>query len=228
MNLREILSAVLGESGYLVPDSFFGSTSPDDLQMCYLANRASSFLREKGFQRLSSGRYTITLTSATDYTLPSDYLEIVPDTAMINGRLDAVNLPTDPETWAFLKSQNSTSSYTVYARIIDNELNVHAPTVGAIFAFEYIKNTPILATDGTTYKQRFTADTDNWLLDDDLLILEVKWRFMQAKGLEGWQVAATESSQYRNSVMARDKTARTLGGSYRDPWLPEPNTRLWV
>ena len=226
MNLREILSAVYGETGYVVPDSFFGSPSPDDIQVCYLANRASSYLREKGFQRLIK-RYTITLTTSETYALPSDYLEIVPDTAYIDGRIDAAYLPTSAPTWAWLKSQNSTSSYTVFSRIIDNELNINAPSPGEVLAFEYISNAPITDSTGVTYKQRFENDTDEWLLDDDLLILETKWRFEKAKGIEGWEVSAQESKDYRNSVMARDKTAKTIGPR-QDSVLAEPYTPLWV
>lgn len=226
MNLREILSAVMGESGFLVPDSFFGSTSPDDLQMCYLANRASSYLREQGYQKLIK-RGTITLTSATSYALPSDYLEIVPNTSMIEGRIDAMDLPTDPSTWAYLQSVSSTSDYTVHARIINGEFAVFAPTVGEVVAFEYISNSPILDTDGTTYKQRFTADTDNWLLDDDLLILEIKWRYKKEKGIADWQTDMQEAAQYRNSVMARDKSGKTIGGS-RYLLGGEPYTNLWI
>ena len=226
MNIREILSAVLGEAGYLIPTSFFGSTSPDDLQMCYLANRASSFLREKGFQKLTK-RATITLTAATTYTLPADFLELVPDSMMVDGRLDAVNLPTDAQTWSYLISQTSTSNYVVYARIMNGVLNVFSPTSGAILDYEYVSNAPITDVSGATYKERFTVDTDLWLLDADLIILETKWRFMQAKGLEGWQVCAEEAAQYRLSVLARDKSAKTISPNALG-FLPEPHTRLWV
>lgn len=226
MNFREIASAVYGETGYVVPDSFFGSPSPDDIQVCYLANRAAAYLREKGFQKLIK-RYEITLTTAESYALPSDYLEIVPDTTMINGRIDAVNLPTTAPTWAWLKSQNSTSSYTVFARIINDELAINAPDAGEVVAFEYISNAPITDSNSETYKQRFTDDYDIWLLDDDLLILETKWRFEKAKGIDGWEVSAQESKDYRNSVMARDKSAKTIG-QRTDDVLSEPYTRLWV
>ena len=226
MNLREILIAVMGESGFLVPDSFFGSTSPDDIQMCYLANRASSDLREQGYQKLIK-RGAITLTSATSYALPSDYLEIVPNTSMIEGRIDAMDLPTDPSTWAYLQSVSSTSDYTVHARIINGEFAVFAPTVGEVVAFEYISNSPILDTAGVTYKQRFTADTDDWLLDDDFLILEIKWRYKKEKGIADWQTDMQEAAQYRNSVMARDKSGKTIG-SVRNTLGGEPYTNLWI
>lgn len=226
MNLREVLSAVLGEVGFLVPESFFGSTSPDDLQMCYLANRASSYIREQRFQKIAK-RYSFTLTTALTYPMPTDFLEIIPDTMMVDGRIDAVNLPTDPSTWAYLKSMTSSSSYTVFARIMNDLITIHSPTVGSVVQFEYISNSPVLAADAVTYKERFTADTDTWLLDADLLILEIQWRFLKMKGLPEWEAALSECKGQRNAVLARDKSAKTLGPKAND-FLPEPNTRLWV
>lgn len=226
MILREVLSAVMGESGFLVPDSFVGSASTDDVQMVYLANRAVTFLLEKGFQRLRK-RYTITLTSATDYTMPSDFLELVSDTARINGRIETLNLPTNTPEWAYLKASAGPTNYVVKARILNNQLSIYSPTVGAVLSFEYIGKYAILATDGVTYKQRFTADTDGWLLDDDLLILETRWRFEKAKGIENWQATEQECTEYRNSVMGRDNSSQTILGE-PEAYSGEPYTRQWI
>ncbi len=226
MNLREILSAVLGEAGFLVPDAFVGSNSPDDVQMVYLANRASSFLLEKGFQRLHK-RSSITLTTATSYDLPNDFLELVPDTARVNGRIDTLNLPTSAPLWAYLQASTAASNYIVKARILDNKLNVFSPSPGDVVSFEYVSKYPVLGADGVTYQQRFLADLDSWLLDDDLIVLEVRWRFERAKGLPDWQATAAEAQQYRNSVMGRDSSSQTIL-SNDGPFDPAPYTNLWV
>lgn len=226
MNLREILSAVLGEVGFLVPDSFVGSTSPDDVQMVYLANRASAFLLEKGFQRLHK-RSSITMTAATSYALPSDFLELVPDTARVNGRIDTLNLPTSAPEWAYLQASTAASNYIVKARILDNKLNVFSPSAGDVVSFEYVSKFPVLGADGVTYQQRFLADLDSWLLDDDLIVLETRWRFEKAKGLPDWQITQAEAQQYRNSVMGRDSSSQTII-TVDDGWSPAPYTNLWV
>lgn len=226
MVLREILSAVLGEAGYLVPDAFVGSNAPDDLQMVYLANRAVSFLKEKGFQGMRK-RYSITLTTATQYDMPSDFLELVPDTARVNGRIDTLNLPTTPPEWAYLQASTAASNYIVKARFLDGKLNIFSPSAGDVVSFEYVSKFPILSSDGVTYQQRFATDDDSWLLDDDLLILETRWRFEKAKGLDGWQVTQAEATQYRNSVMGRDNSAQTILDT-AEHWTAEPYTNLWV
>lgn len=225
-SLRTILSAVLGESGFLVPTSFVGSTAPDDLQLVYLANRAANALREAGFNKLVK-RNTTTLTTATTYALPSDFLEIVPDTMRIVGRIDAANFPAQPDWWSYLQSMSGPVGIPVNVRLINGLLNVYSPTDGAVIAYEYISNMPITDSTGVTAKASFTDDGDLWLLDADLLMLEVRWRFLQAKGLD-WQSVAMECKSYRNSVRGRDAGSQTLTTAAPDPTSFEPYTPLWV
>jgi hypothetical protein len=209
-----------------VPDSFVGSASPDDVQMVYLANRAAAYLREKGFQRLRL-RANITLTAATIYDLPSDFLEMVPDTARVNGRIDTMNLPTGAPEWAYLQASTAASNYIVKARILGDKLNVFSPSPGDVVSFEYISQFPILGADGITRQERFQADADSWLLDDDMLILETRWRFEKAKGLPDWQVTQGEAMQHRNAVMGRDNSAQTILSDSPEH-TGEPYTNLWV
>jgi hypothetical protein len=225
MTLKDILGAVMGEQGFLVPTSFVGSTSPDDLQMVYLANRATSFIREQQFQRCLR-RSTTTLTASQTYPLPSDYLEIIPDTMRIVGRVDKVNFPCTPEFWSYLLSQSGPVGIPVNVRIIANELNVYSPTVGDVLAFEYVSNAPVTSSANVP-QQRFLADNDVWLMDDDLLILETRWRWLQVKGLPDWEAVFGECKNHRNAVRGRDRGAQIITGT---PLVygNEPYTNLWV
>jgi hypothetical protein len=227
MSLRTILSAVMGESGFVIPTSFVGSTSPDDLQMVYLANRAANAIREAGFEKLVK-RNTTTLTTATTYALPDDFLEIVPDTMRIVGRIDVANFPAQADWWSYLQSMAGPVGIPVNVRLINGLLNVYSPTENDVIAYEYISNMPITDSTGATPKASFTADEDLWLLDDDLLILEVRWRYLQAKGLPDWQLVAQECKNYRNSVKGRDAGSQTLTHGSIDPTAFEPYTPLWV
>ena len=46
--LKQILDAVMGESGFLIPSSYANSPNPDDVQLLHLANAASDDIRELG------------------------------------------------------------------------------------------------------------------------------------------------------------------------------------
>jgi hypothetical protein len=54
---------------------------------------------------------------------------------------------------------------------------------GHEIAFEYASDMAILAVDGVTWKKRFSADTDSFMLDEDLLLLGLNWKWRREQGL---------------------------------------------
>lgn len=225
-SLLQIAQAVMGESGFLVPTAVVNSPNPDDVQLLYLANRAAAAIVEGEWQRLVK-RNTTTLTTATTYALPSDYLEIVPDTMRLVGRLDLARFPTSPGFWSYLQSMSGPVGIPVNVRIMADLINVYSPSEGDVMAFEYFSNAPILAADASTTRTRFALDTDLWQLDDDLLILETRWRFLKAKGLPDWDAVMAEARQRRILLKGRDIGAQTFGDVAPNE-LTEPFTNLWV
>ncbi|WNV09955.1 hypothetical protein [Tardiphaga sp. 709] len=72
-----------------------------------------------------------------------------------------------------------------------------APAPGAL-VWEYISKNWVLKVDGTT-SDRMTTDTDTPLLDDQLVIMGVKWRMWQIKGFE----YAAMQQEYLDAVNAK-------------------------
>lgn len=72
------------------------------------------------------------------------------------------------------------------------------PPAGHQIAFEYASDFAIKAVDGVTWKKRFTADSDSFALDEDLLLLGLRWKWKKEKGLS----FATEKLDYE-SVLAQ-------------------------
>jgi len=72
-----------------------------------------------------------------------------------------------------------------------------APAPGAL-VWEYISKNWVLKVDGTT-TDRMTTDTDTPLLDDQLVIMGVKWRMWQIKGFE----YAAMQQEYIDAVNAK-------------------------
>lgn len=50
--LKQILDAVMGESGFLIPSQYANSSNPDDVQLLHLANAASDDIRDLGLVQL--------------------------------------------------------------------------------------------------------------------------------------------------------------------------------
>lgn len=68
--------------------------------------------------------------------------------------------------------------------------------------FQYISLYAVQAVAGT-YQQRFTADTDVPTLEDEMLVMDLKWRFFQIKQLDYAPLQA-EFLDYVNRRIAQD------------------------
>lgn len=70
--------------------------------------------------------------------------------------------------------------------------------------FEYISNAPIReAVGSTTFLQYWTADTNLPILDDRAIIMGIKWRFWEQKGLN-WLSKRKEYDDYVSRLISRD------------------------
>ena len=226
-SLKALCDKVLGESGFLVPTAYLGSLSPDDEQMAYLANAAADDIREKAPQIIRKTG-TFTLTGATSYNLPADFLAYVPDTAYTDGRLDPVLLPVSPAEWAEWLANNNPGGIQVRARFLGGTLQVIEPEAGTTLRYEYVSNAPWTTSDGVTAKEQATADTDLCLIDRRLMETAIKWRWKKEKGLQDWQVDQQVYQQQLNAWRARDGGSRTIQFGGPEPYDPQPYTNLWI
>jgi hypothetical protein len=98
--------------------------------------------------------------------------------------------------------------------------------VGA--AFEYISKYTVNDTSGVP-KELFTVDTDTFRIDDNLLELEFKWRWLNALG-QTYHEEKAEAERYHGILKAQDGGAPTVtadnGSSYRYPNIPETGIGL--
>lgn len=163
------------------------------------------------------------------YPLPSDFRTYVPDTAYISGNLQRVLWPTDPQEWAILKAGNVDPGGVLIVRQLGGFLYIHAPLPGETLQFEYQSNALWTDSTGFTAKQRISADSDLWTLDDDLLILALKWRVKKEFGLDDWQIDLAEWKTYSRNYLADNRGGRAImiGGAAEQQAVP-PYTNLWV
>jgi hypothetical protein len=231
LTLANICDQVLKELGFVSFGSYIGSTTPAALQVGALANVAAPQLRQYGMQALTKST-TRALTTGTDtYELPTGFWHLVADTSFKSSSSNGVKIATDPAEWAYLKASGASGGGTNYrARIINNLLNVHQATTGDTLRFEYVDSRPIQATGAGALKERFTADTDVWLLDDELIVRDLSWRLQKAKGMPSWNAAFQDFRNYARHKRGTETGMRTLSmpgeeGPY-DP--PAPYTDLQV
>jgi hypothetical protein len=78
----------------------------------------------------------------------------------------------------------------------------------ATLVFEYISNGWVLTQAGV-YQNSFTADTDEFALNPQMMIMGVKWRWLQANGFQ-YEAMQAEYTDFVNRELARDGGASVL------------------
>lgn len=143
------------------------------------------------------------------YALPSDFDHYIPHTWW-----DRTNhwMLMGPQSPQFDQWQRS-GIVTTGPRLRWRQIGIR-PTVWRIWppptsqsvpdalVFEYVNDGWVQHSNGT-YGKYFTADDDMSLLDDNALILGVKWRFWQIKGFS-YGAMQQEYIDYVNRLKARD------------------------
>lgn len=238
--LKQICNAASARAGLGTNSSYFGA---NDETMAYLANESlESLIRVNKWQKLRKTG-TISMTTATLYDMPTDIKFYVADTMNADGQERYIEFPTADNIWWYFKSHdNSGIKYKV--RQTGGQLEILNPDPGVDLIFEYISSKVIYSNsafnnaegeggDGggvpVADKTEFTRDDDVWLLDDELIILDLKWRFMSIKGVEGWEKEKMVFNDHLRLLRGHDGGSSTLNftGGY-DDMSPEPYTDLYV
>jgi hypothetical protein len=143
------------------------------------------------------------------YSLPSDFDHYIPHTWWDRTNHWMLMGPQSPQFDQWQRSGITTTGPRLRWRQIGIKPTVFrlwppptATSVPNALVFEYVNDGWVLHEDGT-FGKRFTADTDRTLLDDDALILGVKWRMWAIKGF-AWQPMQAEYVDYTNRLKARD------------------------
>lgn len=116
--------------------------------------------------------------------------------------------PLGAREWQDAKSRLATAVRDTF-RLRQAEVLFHpAPSAGEDIYFEYISRNWALGADDTP-KAVMDADTDKALLDEDLLSMGVRWRFLKANGFD----YAEEKMEYETQLFDRiavDGARRTM------------------
>lgn len=233
MNLKDMLNDVLLQSGFLARDSFTSSADIDSQQMIAIANRVANeimnfypwgALKKNGFFIMTD---TVPGTVDTDYTLPADFQSMSPDSMWEHeGSGHPVEFPVDNAAWQEFQFSGRGNYGTYRARRFGNVIRFIDPVVGDQIDFEYTTKYHVLS-DADAPKERFTADTDKFLLGDSLLILGVQAHWAQTKLFPQYEEWFKNYSAKVNEAIGRDAGSKTIGG-VPIPMSAAPYTNLYL
>ena len=183
MNILAIVQSAALSLDLERPTTLFSSTDRTWQEMQDNVNTAAlQILDDYDWQRLIK---TATITGdgvATAFPLPADYSRMVKDATLVgpNWRFYPNQQMQDFNHWLELQ-EYPIATWQQRWMLFGGSLNI-APVLptGDTLAYGYISNNIVVGADPTT----FTADTDTWVLDDELLRLSIIWNWKQAKGFD--------------------------------------------
>jgi hypothetical protein len=174
------------ELGQSFPNSVFSSTSVFARELQLHAKRSAAAIHKAyDWQQLIE---LATLTgdgTSTAFDLPSDFDRTL-KTADVHASTWTLKFAParDYDHWLTI-TDTSASAVPGFWIIQGGQMNI-SPALGDgdTARFYYVSKNPVLATDGTTEKETFTADTDSFRLSEKVLALGIAWRWRAMKQLD--------------------------------------------
>ena len=116
--------------------------------------------------------------------------------------------PLSPQEWQQRVSSVGQGPYPAF-RIQGNNLLMNPPPVaGETHTFEYITSSFCVSASGTE-QTAWAADTDTGLLDEELMLLGIIWRFKQSRGMDYAEDMRTYEMEVTQAI-TRDGSRRTV------------------
>jgi hypothetical protein len=188
MSLGTICTTALYElSGFEVPSNFYGNQNLTARTCVALVTREGRTL-EMGYRWAAMiSEYTITTVAGTaTYALPTDFRAFANMSFWDRTHIRPMVGPASGHEWQWLKgSIGAGATIDRWFRHQGTSLVIHPtpPASGDTIAFDYYSKNWITKQSDSTNVADWTNDNDTSRLDEDLLVLGLKWRFLQSKGM---------------------------------------------
>lgn len=183
MNILQIVQSASLSIDVERPQALFSNTDRTSLELGDTVNTAAlQILDDYDWQRLIR---TATITGdgvETSFPLPDDYSRMVRDASLIgpNWRFYPTQQMQDYNHWLELLNF-PIATWEQRWMVFGGNLNVMPiMPVNTPLSYGYISTSIVVGADPTT----FTADTDTFVLDDELLRLSIIWNWKEAKGYD--------------------------------------------
>ena len=187
MSLLTICTNALKElGGFEIPGSFYGNPNATARQCLALTTREGNALVREYRWSVLIGSTTITTVSGTaNYDLPTDFIAFANMSQWDRTNNRQLSGPLSGAVWQYRKSGIVTSSVLNRGfRIQNNDIYIDpTPTSADTLAYDYYSKYWITKQSDSSTTNEFSSDNDTCRLDEELITLGLKWRFLQAKGL---------------------------------------------
>jgi hypothetical protein len=216
--LKQIIDRVCDDAFFEKASSYATNTQQDYRRLVRYANKAvSDILTQHTWGALKRRGVINVVDGTTLYDLPDDFDYLINDTTNTRNGFRNVDLPASDEIVAL---NDTTNIINYMGRILGSQVEVLNAPVGELH-YMYISNQVIQKADDS-YAKSFTADTDDWLLDDELLVRGILWRWQKTTDDADWQTDLQDFTNYLDKMKYQDTGARTINAdeSIRHKYIP--------
>lgn len=214
MSLLTIVQNVAGELSLPEPDSVVNNTNTIVKQLLKLANASGRRLFKRHDWQQLKKEYNFTTTAQanqgfTKSIIGPDFDRLVPETMYNRSQDRRVLGPYTPAEWQRDKGTVTSTVIDTFRLWQRNIYFIPDPAAGESIYGEYISNEWVVASDGVTTRTKFENDGDESLIDEDLLVLDVKWRWLNSHGFDYAEAKQEFETEFFERA-GRDREARVL------------------
>lgn len=205
MSLLTIVQKFCRRTQIPIPNTVTGSTDDQVKQVWGLLEEEGDDLAKRGAWQAITFEASLTTTATEDQgdinTIASNGFDYIKNQTFWDRTNRWIVLgPIEAPEWQSMQAWNISGPRSSYRIVRDRLLIYPTPAAGLDFRFEYVSKNWILSSDGLTYKETFTADDDNPLLIERLLLMGLRWRWKKEKGLAYQEDFATYEAQVRDAL----------------------------
>jgi hypothetical protein len=211
VTLLSIVREVTGLLSLPQPSVVAASTDRQVIQLFNLLNEEGRDLMSAApWQALIAEAHFTTVAADTQpAAIPADLDRFIPNSFFNRTTRRQVIGPLSPKEWQALKAQPVYASvYLAYRERAGSFLMIPQPPAGQNIYYEYVSSNWARSATNTP-QSAFSADSDTSYLDEHLLGLGLRWRYLKAKGLPYEEDLQTYTNQ-RDQAIARDGGSSVL------------------
>lgn len=217
------LTALSSTTGLTTTPTYFMVTGTGIEQDTYLVSVNAGASSAVLSRAASASGTAVTLTfSQVFYTFPSDYDRLVDRTQWDKTQHWEMIGPESGQQWQWLKSGFIATGPRVRFRSLGGFFQIWPPLGDDDYmGFEYVSNQWVLAAADTITptKASFTVDTDTCVFPDRLMVLGMKKKYFEIKGMD-------TTAFYRDYMSELSKAKAMEDASKTLSMAPRPSTAL--
>lgn len=209
-----------------VPTEVVTSTDVQVQQLYEIANEEGNELAGSFNWQIMRKQHVFTTTATPEQAtaVPADWDRFIPNSFFNRTQRRQVLGPITPQQWQAIQAQPQLNRvFLAFIERDGNFLITPTPTAGDEIAYEYGTKNWVYSDDTIPMSRSdYESDSDTSYLDEKLIILGVRWRFLKSKGLDYAEDFRTYMSE-RQQKQARDGGTGIIMTTGDGQYLLSPN-----